>query len=309
MVSVIDSVIPVFLLIATGWLARITGLIEDQHWSGIEKATYFIFFPAIIIDTLARADLGSVPVLGVGGALIGAILINAGTLLALRPALQRWIGLGGPAFTSLFQGSTRWNTFIGLAMATSLFGPRGVTLMAVAIAAMVPLLNILAFYVLVRFAGGPPLTPLQTLRSFVANPYIWSCAIGLILNVSGLALPKPVESFVEILGRAALAAGLLIVGAGLDARRLAKPEAAHLVSIAAKLFVLPLTAVALARFFGVSGLDLEVTVIAASVPTASGAYALAKQMGGDAPLMAEIITVQTLASLLTIPIMLALLIP
>ena len=305
--AVIDSVIPVFLLIATGWLARISGLIEDQHWSGIEKATYFIFFPAIIIETLARADLASVPVLGVGGALIGAILLIAAALLAIRPTLQRRIGLDGPAFTSLFQGSTRWNTFIALAMASSLFGPRGVTLMAVAIAAMVPLLNTLAFYVLVRFAGGPPQTPLQTLRSFVANPFIWSCAIGLVLNGSGLFVPKSIASFVEILGRAALAAGLLIVGAGLDARRLAKPEAPHLISLAVKLFLLPLIAVTLARLFGIGGLDLEITVLAAAVPTASGAYALAKQMGGDARLMAEIITVQTLASLLTIPVMTALL--
>jgi malonate transporter and related proteins len=307
MASVIDSVIPAFLLIATGWLARISGLIEDLHWSGIEKATYYIFFPAIIIDTLARADLGAVPVLGVGGALVGAILLNAAALLIARPALQAWTGLDGPGFTSLFQGSTRWNTFIALAMASSLYGPRGLTLMAVAIAAMVPLLNTLAFYVLTRYAGGPRQTPVQTLTSFVGNPYIWSCAIGLALNGSGLPLPKPVGSFVEILGRAALAAGLLIVGAGLDVRRLAKPEAAHLVSLAAKLFVLPLTAVALARLFGVSGLDLDVTVIAASVPTASGAYALAKLMGGDAPLMAEIITLQTLASLGTMPVMIALL--
>lgn len=308
MFSVIDSIIPVFLLIATGWLARASNLIGDKDWNGVERATYYIFFPALIIDTLARADLGSVPVLGVGGALVGAILLVAAALLVLRPFLERSIGLDGPSFTSLFQGSTRWNTFIGLAMATTLFGPRGVTLMAVAIAAMVPLLNTLAFSVLVRFAGGPAQTPLQTLWSFIANPFIWSCAIGLALNVSGLPVPKPIGSFVEILGRAALAAGLLIVGAGLDVRRVAKPQAVHLVSIAAKLFVLPLTAVTMARLFGVSGLDLEVTVVAASVPTASGAYALAKLMGGNAPLMAEIITIQTLASLATIPLMMALMI-
>jgi malonate transporter and related proteins len=306
MISVIDSVIPVFLLIAAGWLTRVSGLIEDRHWSGIELATYYIFFPAIIIDTLARADLGSVPVLGVGGALVAAILLIAGALLVLRPFLERTLGLDGPSFTSLFQGSTRWNTFIALAMATTLFGPRGVTLMAVAIAAMVPLLNTLAFYVLVRYAGGPPQTRLQTLRSFVTNPYIWSCAIGLALNATGLPVPKAVGSFIEILGRAALAAGLLIVGAGLDVRRLAKPEAAHLVSIAAKLFVLPVIAVTLARLAGVSGLDLDVTIVAASVPTASGAYALAKLMGGNAALMAEIITIQTLASLATMPLMIAL---
>jgi malonate transporter and related proteins len=306
MTSVIDSVFPVFLLIATGWLARVCGLIETAHWNGIEKATYFIFFPAIIIHTLARADLTTVPVLGVGGALVGAILLIAAALLLARRFLQRWIGLDGPSFTSLFQGSTRWNTFIALAMATSLFGSRGVTLIAVAIAAMVPLLNTLAFYVLVRFAGGPRQTPLRMLWSFAANPFIWSCAIGLALNVSALPLPKPVESFIDILGRASLAAGLLIVGAGLDVRRLARPETVHIISLAAKLFVLPLTAVTLARLFGVDDLDLAVTVIAASVPTSSGAYAFAKQMGGNAPLMAEIVTIQTLASLATMPLMMTL---
>jgi malonate transporter and related proteins len=309
MISVVDSVVPVFLLIAAGWLARVSGLIEDKHWSGIEQATYYLFFPAIIIDTLARADLGSVPVVGVGGALVAAILVIATTLLALRPYLERSLGLDGPSFTSLFQGSTRWNTFIALAMATTLFGGRGITLMAVAIAAMVPLLNTLAFYVLVRYAGGPPQTPFQMLRSYVTNPYIWSCAVGLALNASGLPLPKAIGSFIEILGRAALAAGLLIVGAGLDVRRLARPGAAHLVSMAAKLVALPLIAVTLARLAGVGGLDLAVTVVAASVPTASGAYALAKLMGGNAALMAEIITIQTLASLATMPVMMALLGP
>jgi predicted permease len=303
---VIESVVPVFLLIATGWLTRISGLIPGADWGGIEKATYYVFFPAIIIQTLARADLGSVPMAGVGGALVIAILVIAAALLAARPLLERWIGLDGPSFTSLFQGSTRWNTFVALAMATSLFGPRGITLMAVAIAAMVPLLNVLAFSVLSHYAGGPRQGVLRTLRSFISNPYIWSCAVGLVLNLTAPPIPKPIDSFIALLGQAALAAGLLMVGAGLDARRLARPEAVHLISIAAKLLVLPLIAISLARALGVSGLDLAVTVIAASVPTASGAYPLAKQMGGNAPLMAEIITIQTVASLATMPLMIAL---
>jgi malonate transporter and related proteins len=307
MPSVVDSLVPVFLVIATGWLVRVSAFVAEKDWSGLEKVTYYIFFPAIIIDTLARADLGSVPVVGVGGALVGAILTIAAILLLLRPLLHTSIGLDGPSFTSLFQGSTRWNTFVALAVASTLFGARGVTLMAVAIAAMVPLLNTLAIFVLVRFAGGPPQTPRQILHTFVTNPFIWSCAIGLALNLSALSVPKPVASFVDILGRASLGAGLLIVGAGLDARRLARPQPVHLLSLATKLVMLPVIAVTLARLFGVGGLDLSVTAIAASVPSASGAYVLARQMGGNAPLMAEVITIQTLAAVITMPIMLALL--
>jgi predicted permease len=307
MSAVLASLIPTFLIIATGWLCRATGFVGEQQWNGIERATYVIFFPALIIDTLSRADLTSVPVLGVGGALIGAILTMAALVLMLRPLLQRSFGIDGPSFTSIFQGATRWNTFVGLAVAGSLFGQRGIALIAVAIAAMVPLLNLLAFYVFIRYAGRPRQSPKDILRSFATNPFIWSCAVGLALNLLAPPLPKPLATYIDIMGRAALAAGLLIVGAGLDIRRLAKPGMPHVLAAGLKLFLMPLMAVTFARLLGVSGNDAVVTIIAASVPTASAAYVLARQMGGNAALMAEILTLQTLAALVSMPVLITLL--
>lgn len=307
MSAVFASLIPTFLIIATGWLCRATGFVGEQQWSGLERVTYVIFFPALIIDTLSRADLSSVPVLGVGGALIGAILAMAVLVLALRPVLERQFGIDGPSFTSIFQGATRWNTFVGLAVAGSLFGQRGIALIAVAIAAMVPLLNLLAFYVFIRFAGQPRRSPWDILRSFVTNPFIWSCAVGLSLNLLAPPLPKPMAAYIEVIGRAALAAGLLIVGAGLDIRRLARPGLPHALSAGLKLVLLPIIAGTLAGLMGVAGSDMTVTIIAASVPSASAAYVLARQMGGNAGLMAEILTLQTLLALLSMPVLISLL--
>lgn len=307
MSSVLASLVPVFLVIMAGWLARVTGFVEDKHWPGLEKVTYVVFFPAIIIATLAKAELADVPVGGVGAALVAAILVNAGGLMALRGTMERRLGVAGPSFTSIFQGATRWNTFVALAVAGSLFGERGLALMAVAIAVMIPLLNLLAIGVLVRFAGGPPQSARQIVSAIVTNPFIWSSAIGVFLNATGLPLPRPILGFVEILGAAALGAGLIVVGAGLDMRRLARPGAAHWIAIATKMILLPIVAVSLARTLGVVGDDLVVVAIASSVPTASGGYILAKQMGGDAALMAEIITIQTLAAMLTMPVMITLL--
>jgi malonate transporter and related proteins len=307
MASVFASLIPVFLIIATGWLCRITGFVEDKHWVGMERITYVVFFPALVIDTLARADLSSVPVVSVGGALMGAILLISAGLFLFSSPLQRLLDLDGPGFTSLFQGATRWNTFVAIAMAGSLYGQRGVTLMAVAIAAMVPLLNVLALFAFVRYAGGPRQTAAQLLRTFVTNPFIWSCAVGLTLNLVVPPLPAPITSYIDIIGRAALCAGLLVVGAGLDIKRLARPGPTHFLSVVLKLVVLPVIAAALAWALGVNGADRDVAVIAASVPTASAAYVLARQLGGDAPLMAEILTLQTLLAMMTMPLMVALL--
>lgn len=305
MSAVLASLIPTFLIIATGWLCRATGFVDDKQWMGLERVTYVVFFPALFIDTLARADLQSVPIVGVGGALVGAILIVSAAALIMRPLLERRFGIDGPSFTSVFQGATRWNTFIALAVAGSLYGGRGVALIAVAVAGMVPLLNLLAIYVFVRYAGRTRQSPLDILRVIVSNPLIWSCIVGLALNMLLPPLPKPLTGYIDLLGRAALAAGLLVVGAGFEIRRLARPGVAHAVSCLLKLLALPLIAVFLARLGGVSGDDIAVTVIAASVPSASSGYVLARQMGGNAPLMAEILILQLLIAMVSMPLLIA----
>jgi malonate transporter and related proteins len=70
--------------------------------------------------------------------------------------------------------------------------------------------------------------------------------------------------------------------------------------------LMPVIAVALARQFGLTGTNLTVVTICSAVPTASSAYVLARQMGGDAPLLAQIITLQTILAAITMPIAIAL---
>jgi predicted permease len=307
MLPVAAALVPVFLVIATGYVMRVTGIVAEEEWRGFERLTYFVFFPAIIIETLVKADLSTMPVLGVGGALIGGIVSNAVIVLALRRPLQRMIALDEPSFTSLFQGATRWNTFVALALAGAFYGNDGLTLMAIAIAAMIPLLNIMAVLVLARFAGGTHQSPRDIVLMLARNPFIWSCVVGTAINAAALPIPRIVLDYADILGRASLAAGLLVVGSGLDLTQFARPRAVHWLSCALKLVLLPLLVALYMRGLGVSGVGRTVALVAASVPTSSAAFILARQLGGNAPLMAEIVTLQTLAAMATMPIILALL--
>jgi malonate transporter len=140
----------------------------------------------------------------------------------------------------------------------------------------------------------------------VRNPLIWACAIGLAINVSHLPLPRVWHEVAEALGRSSLAIGLLVTGAGLHLEALFRPSAAAALTVFLKLILMPVVAVALALQFGVSGPNLAVVVICSSVPASSSAYVLARQMGGDAPLLAQIITLQTIIAALTVPIAIAL---
>ena len=141
---VLKALLPVFLLIAMGFLLKRTLLKHESQWLGLEQIVYFVLFPALLIQTTARADLASVPVLGVGGALLLAVLIVAALCLALRPLLMSRLGIDGPAFTSVFQGACRWQTYVALAVAANLYGAVGLTLASVAMIAMIPILNIIS---------------------------------------------------------------------------------------------------------------------------------------------------------------------
>ena len=73
-----------------------------------------------------------------------------------------------------------------------------------------------------------------------------------------------------------------------------------------KLVLMPVIAVALALWFGLSGSNLGDRDGCSAVPPRSSAYVLARQMGGDAPLLAQIITLQTILAAITMPIAIAL---
>lgn len=301
--ALLFSLISVFLVIVAGFAARSSRFIDEPSWRGFEAVTYHVLIPALVVHTLAYARLDGVPILAVGGALVFGAVAMTLIMLALRKPLEL-AGVDGAAFTSVYQGAVRWNTFIALAVASHQFGKEGVALMAVLIASLIPLVNVMSVLILSRYAQQKPFNLKATCLTLIKNPFIWSCAAGLALNPLSALIPAALGGAVEIMGRAALAAGLLVVGAGLELDRLRQPKLAHGVAIVLKLLLMPLMVYAAARLFGLSGTALNVTLIAATVPTAAASYILARQMGGDAPLMAEITTVQTLLAMLTMPLIL-----
>src|SRR4030088_1258862 len=221
MAIVVGGLVPGFLLIVLGFVLKRSLMRLETQWHGLERLTYYVLFPALLIQTLVKADLSSVPVAGVGGALLLSALAKALLWLGIRPLLSR-LGIDGPAFTSIFQGATRWQTYVALAVSGNLHGEIGLALASVAMVAIIPLVN------------------------------VFSVAVFL------------------------------------------------------KLILMPVLAIALALWFGLSGSNLSIVAACSAVPASSSAYVLARQMGGDAPLLAQIITLQTILAAITMPIAIAL---
>jgi predicted permease len=302
MVDIALAILPVFLLIFLGTLLFRAGAFVPELWTAAERLTYWLLFPALIVTTLAGAQLSAGEVLPMIAAIDGAILLMALLALGLRPLL----GIGGAQLGAFLQGVIRMNTYVGLAVSFALFGAAGLAKAAVAVAAIVPLVNLLSVGVLVRW-GERAGSRTGLLDQLLRNPLILACLLGLGLNLSGVGLPGVLGPMLEILGRAALALGLMAVGAALDFRALGRDGRLLGLSALLKLLALPLLTAAAAVALGVEAVALSVAVLFNALPTASTAYILARQLGGDYRLMAAMITTQTALSMLTIPLVLGLL--
>ncbi len=299
MASFAIALAPVLALILVGFGLKRSAFLPEGTWPGMEKLTYFVLFPALLVGTLANQSLDGVPWPGMS-------LVVVGTLTIATTALIVWYrirsSVDGPTFTSIFQGGVRFNTYIALAVAQAYFGFEGLSLAAVAAGLMIVLINLLCVSVLIVCGDVAHRGIGPYVREVLGNPLVLACVAGWFLSLTGIGLPGIAEDILEILGRAALPVGLLAVGAAL------KPEAVpgHVESIAVSSFVQfalkPASAVLLISSVGLSGVAAAVVLIALMVPTAPSAYILARQLGGDAETMASIITFQTLLAFLVMPL-------
>lgn len=302
MLSIINALIPVISIIVLGMLLKRSSLFSSDSWAGFANLCYFVLFPALLIKTLATAQLRSTEILQFSGMVLFAILAMSGIMLLLYPVLTRQFGVTKPAFTSLFQGVTRWHGFIALSIVGLLFGDEGIAYMAITMAVIIPPLNIINVSVLAKFTDGDSSLH-EVLKKLYRNPFILACLVGASLNLTGLGLPEPVYSVFHIMGGGALGLGLLTVGAGLKLGLVLEHRFLVSFGTAIRLLGMPLLMFTGAWIFGIEGMPRTVAVIAAAVPTAASSYILARQMGGDAPLMANLITVQVLLSAATLPVM------
>ena len=303
MTAAFESLLPVFLLLGLGLFLRWREIVPLDMWRGIELLGYWIFFPALLAKTLIDADISALPLAGVTFTMLASFAAMAGGLLLLRGQILSGLGITAPAFSSLFQNTTRWNGFIALPILAKLHGELGVALVAVVLAVLVPVANFAAVYVVARNAGAQPLSTSQTLYTIFRNPFIWATTLGLLINLSGIAIYEPVMSVLGMLGGAAIAAGLLMVGAGLRVEEIRRPSPTVWLGTLLKLLGMPVLVTVWSLVFGIDGVAFLACLVCAAVPTAMSAYVLARQMGGDAPLVATTVTLQTVLSFLTIPLL------
>lgn len=298
--AIAAALAPILVLILLGFGLKQARFLPDAAWSGMEKLTYFVLFPSLMVRTLGSQTLSDAP-------WPGMLVVVAGTLFAAVTALALWHRLypsfGGPTFTSIFQGGVRFNTYIAFAVAQAFFGPDGLAMAAVAAGFMIILINLLCISAFALWGTTATKGLMPFIRAVLGNPLILACILGWALSLTGIGLPSVTGDILEIIGRAALPFGLLAVGAALQPRTVRSHLRPAAIASTVQFGLKPLLAALLISAMGLTGAAAGALVIALVTPTAPSAYILARQLGGDAEAMASIITFQTLLAFLVMPIL------
>lgn len=305
MINILLAIAPIFFLIVLGHLLRRGNIPALEFWNLNDRLVYWVLFPPLLFFKMATMELS-----GQGfGQLAVVVYTGFAAALIFGLLIGRVMKFDRPLNTSVLQGTARHNTFIALAVAEAVFGSQGLLTATIITALLIPVTNLsVVSLMIITLRGGEPRGVLRVISlELMRNPILLAVFFGWLVNLSGIEDIPVVFDVCQILGAAALPIVLMCVGANIRIRAMAASTLPVLISITGKLIVFPLGILLAGLALGLDPQTLLVAVIFGTVPTAAGAYSLAKQMGGDAPAMAAIVTVQTGLSFITMPITLMLL--
>ncbi|MEM7241746.1 MAG: AEC family transporter [Pseudomonadota bacterium] len=292
MIPVFLAIAPVFLLIMLGYGLRRGGIPSAEFWNLNDRLVYWVLMPALFFVKISQADLTSPELISLSAVLYGSFFaaVAIGLLLSLR-----WGAADG---SSVMQGAARFNTFIALALAEALYGVPGLQIAVLGAAILVPIVNVTIVSLMsFRLGAGKG----GILGELIRNPLILSIFAGVVFNLLGWNGVPVLHDVAGILGQAALPIMLMCVGANLKLRGLSAEGAPVLASMFGKFVVFPMIAVLLIYLMQPAQLTAEVCILFAALPVGVATYSLSREMGGNASLMATVITVQTVLSFLTLP--------
>jgi len=303
--AVVEEILPLVLLTAFGTGLKAVGFLDGARRAALESVVYFVLVPALIVRAMNRTELDLAALVPLATLMLAPIALMLVVAFALRAAAPAAVWLRGPTFPATIMGLTRNNIFIVFAASQALLGPNAGAITALAAMLYVPAVNIVGVVACTRYGDAPTTAVWDTVRALAANPFILGTVAGLVLNLTGIGLPGPLDPAAALLSDSALGLALVCVGAGLTLPAVATAPLGLVLTAVLKLLAMPVTAWGLCVWLRVPEPMALAVILYHAGPTAPGAYVLAKKLGGDADYMAALITGQTIAAAVTMPLVFA----
>ncbi len=293
------ALIPVILLLVFGNIFRRTQFLLPDFWAAGDKLTYFVLFPSLLISKVSQVNLATIDFFRV----VAFVVVYFFLVSLLSYGIYKFSQAKKTQLSSIYQGALRFNSYVYFAIIEAVWGNSVLSSAALIAGVMIPIVNVCC---VASFSVTSDKNLISsTLVSIVKNPLIIAAFVGFVANVFPVLLPQVLFNTLDIMSRAALPLALLSVGAAVRVKTLfvvhdGFSRLSLWLTAIGRLVIVPALALAISYGLGV-GEELRVIFVTfAAVPTATSSYILSKQMGGDADMMATIISLQTVLSVISL---------
>lgn len=311
MIALLDVILPVFLLIASGWSAARIGWFSDSAVSGLMRFAQTFAVPCLLFRSIATLDLGQAFDLGLmvsfytGSFSCFALAMLLSLTLFKRP-LTDAVAIG---FAAFFSNAL----LLGLPITERAFGPQALTGNFTIISIHSPTLYAIGI-VLMEWARSRgkglsrPALAKQVLRAIFSQPMVLGISAGLLVNFAGLTPPDFVMSAVNMMAQAAIPAALFGLGGVLLRYKIEGDRSVIAMVCTLSLIVHPTITYGLGHWvFDLSDASLRSAVMTACMAPGVNAYLFSHQYGVAMRVGAASVLIATALSLITISFWLAIL--
>ena len=298
-VFAITIVLPNLALMWLGFFMQRRG---EASQTFIDQASSFVFnycLPCLLFFSVVDSDVdySKQITLIVAGILVTFILFIGAEIYAKYFVSK-------PADQGVFvQGIFRSNmAIIGLATVANAYGERGLSIGAVYMGVVTILFNILAVITLSRVSKSVDDTWLSRSTMIIKKLFTNPLIIALVAAFAYKASPLPpitgvIHATGDLLAAVALPLALICAGASIDLKSMLHPSGLSMQASIGRIIVAPLIAIAIGLGFGLSGVHMGVLFLMAASPTAAASYVMAKAMGGNDVLAANILAFTTVVGM------------
>ena len=295
----ITIVLPNLFLMGLGFFMRKKGQASQAF---VDQASYFVFnycLPALLFFSVVNSDVDySKQVILIAAGIIVTLILFIGSELYAKRFVR------DPADQGVFvQGIFRSNmAIIGLATVANAYGDVGLSIGAVYMGIVTILFNVLAVITLSRVSKSSDDTlisrSLMIIKKIIKNPLI----LALLSAFAYKALPLPpvtgvIQTTGSLLAAVALPLALICAGASINIRSMMHLSGLSMQASIGRIVIAPFVAIAVGLAFGLTGVHLGVLFLMVASPTAAASYVMAKAMGGNDILAANILAFTTVFGL------------
>ncbi|MFT4836911.1 MAG: malonate transporter [Psychromonas sp.] len=288
---------PICLLLFLGWFLRKIDFINEQFILIGSKLVFTVTLPTLLFLNIMKSDRDA----DINFSLISYSLLANILFFLLAVILTKLLARNRDDHGAIIQGAFRSNlAIIGLAYVDNIYGDSGLALAAVYVAFHVVLFNVLSVLILMPKQEKMSFKMcLGLFKSIFKNPLIIGILLGVLFFFFAIPVPDVMLDAGQYFAGMSLPMALLCTGGSLHLKTLNSNGFIIGFATILKIIVAPILITGGAYFFGFRGFALGLTFLMTAAPTAAASYVMARAMGANAALAANVIASTTVGSLIT----------